>query len=184
MKISSKFIWSFIRFTWNLTAYSSVIFGVWINAPPIFRIVAASGTNKTLYPIYLRWISRVDKAVVLPAQGPPVRQILVMGPLLPFSRSRWLAEVTIGSSIPIILERLDRESTSYCLSWANWFLIFSFISSSTCLIAPLLKLLRLDGLGWGIWYSFSVYLWAEPLSKVMWETDLRSFCLSCSWIYF
>lgn len=119
IKISSKFIWSFIRFTWNFTAYDSVIFGVWMKAPPILRIVAASGTNRTLYPIYLRCISRVDRAVVLPAHGPPVRHILVIGPLLAFSLSRWLADVTIGSSMPIILDLLDMDRTSYYLSSAN-----------------------------------------------------------------
>ena len=79
IKISSRFIWSLIRFIWNFTASLNVIFGVYISAPPFIRIVAASGTYKTRYPIYYKWRVRLAKAVVLPAHGPPVRQILVIG---------------------------------------------------------------------------------------------------------
>jgi len=54
-----------------------------MRAPPNMRIVAASGTTRTRYPIYLRCNYSVVKAVVLPAQGPPVMHIRVIG-LLPF----------------------------------------------------------------------------------------------------
>ena len=50
-----------------------------MNAPPFINIVAASGTCNTLKPIYYRTTDKVAKAVVLPAQGPPVKQILVIG---------------------------------------------------------------------------------------------------------
>lgn len=51
-------------------------------APPFISMVAASGTTRTLKPICDRvWLS-VARAVVLPAQGPPVRHILMMGNLL------------------------------------------------------------------------------------------------------
>ena len=50
-----------------------------MKAPPFIKIVAASGTCNTLNPIYYKTTDKVAKAVVLPAQGPPVRHTLVMG---------------------------------------------------------------------------------------------------------
>jgi hypothetical protein len=41
--------------------------------------VAASGTSKTLKPSYYSAYCSSASAVVLPAQGPPVTQILVIG---------------------------------------------------------------------------------------------------------
>lgn len=61
-------------------------------APPFMRRVAASGTSSILKPIWVRVEDRVAIAVVLPAQGPPVRQILVTGCLL-FERAfEWSKE--------------------------------------------------------------------------------------------
>jgi hypothetical protein len=51
-------------------------------APPFINRVAASGTYNTLKPIYVSTVVRVVRAVVLPAHGPPVKQILVIGCLL------------------------------------------------------------------------------------------------------
>jgi len=45
-------------------------------------MVAASGTYSTLKPICYRTTDNVARAVVLPAHGPPVKQILVIGCLL------------------------------------------------------------------------------------------------------
>jgi len=45
-------------------------------------MVAASGTWRTLNPIYVMTLLRVARAVVLPAHGPPVKQILMIGCLL------------------------------------------------------------------------------------------------------
>jgi hypothetical protein len=47
-----------------------------MKAPPFMRVVAASGTAKTFMPIYVKLYFRSAKAVVFPAQGPPVRQIV------------------------------------------------------------------------------------------------------------
>ena len=99
MKISSRFIYNFIKEIWNLTACEIVIFPVWINAPPFIKMVAASGTCKTRYPIYFKWRDNVARAVVLPAQGPPVKQILVIGNFPPFIASLSFAWETIGSSM-------------------------------------------------------------------------------------
>jgi len=57
-----------------------------MRAPPNMRIVAASGTTRTRYPIYLRCNYNVVNAVVFPAQGPPVIHIRVIG-LLPFFKA-------------------------------------------------------------------------------------------------
>jgi hypothetical protein len=65
-----------------LTASANVNFLVSIIAPPFISIVAASGTNKTLKPNYYSTVDKVESAVVLPAHGPPVKQILVIGYLL------------------------------------------------------------------------------------------------------
>ena len=46
--------------------------------PPAIIIVAASGTSKTLKPETVSYSAIVAKAVVFPAQGPPVRQIRVI----------------------------------------------------------------------------------------------------------
>ena len=56
-----------------------------MKAPPFINSVAASGTNKTLKPIYYSTTERVANAVVFPAHGPPVRHILVIGCLLSFN---------------------------------------------------------------------------------------------------
>jgi len=80
--LSSKDICNFIRFIWNLTELARVIFGVSIKAPPFIKMVAASGTYSTLKPICYRTTDNVARAVVLPAHGPPVKQILVIGCLL------------------------------------------------------------------------------------------------------
>lgn len=53
-----------------------------MKAPPFIKIVAASGTYSTLKPICCKTTDKVAKAVVFPAQGPPVKQILVIGCLL------------------------------------------------------------------------------------------------------
>jgi len=45
-------------------------------APPLIRIVAASGTVRTMKPSCWRSDCKTAKAVVFPAQGPPVMQIL------------------------------------------------------------------------------------------------------------
>ena len=50
-----------------------------MKAPPFIRRVAASGTCKTLKPICWSTTDRVANAVVLPAHGPPVRQMRVIG---------------------------------------------------------------------------------------------------------
>ena len=56
-----------------------------MRAPPFIKIVAASGTRSTRYPICFKCSDIVVRAVVLPAHGPPVRQMRVMVVLLPFS---------------------------------------------------------------------------------------------------
>ena len=93
-------------------------------------MVAASGTRSTLYPIYFRWSDRVARAVVFPAQGPPVRHILVIGSLLSLRASRSLADATIGSSMMLLFLERDRQS-SYGFAFFLWF-SFSFLSSSIC----------------------------------------------------
>ena len=82
MKISSSTIYVRITFIWNLTASENVNFLVYIIAPPFINMVAASGTCRTLNPIYVMTLFRVARAVVLPAHGPPVKQILMIGCLL------------------------------------------------------------------------------------------------------
>jgi hypothetical protein len=77
-------------------------------------MVAASGTKRTLYPIYFRWSESVASAVVLPAHGPPVKHILVIGNLLYCLSSLCLALCTIGSSI--ILFFLSIEISSLTLA--------------------------------------------------------------------
>ena len=76
--ISSSEIYNFTKFIWYLTAFVKFISFVGIKAPPFFRVFAASGTNNTLKPIWVNIKVSSVKAVVLPAHGPPVRQILVM----------------------------------------------------------------------------------------------------------
>jgi hypothetical protein len=49
-----------------------------INAPPFIRSVAASGTTRTLIPNYVKSYLIDAIAVVLPAQGPPVKHILTI----------------------------------------------------------------------------------------------------------
>lgn len=83
-----------------------------MSAPPSMSMVAASGTTSTRYPIYLRWSWSVAKAVVLPAQGPPVTQILVIGVLV-FCLASWsLDYCTIGSSMLLLLLAMDLLSSS------------------------------------------------------------------------
>jgi hypothetical protein len=67
-----------------------------MKAPPYMSIVAASGTKSTLYPIYFKCRFNVAKAVVLPAQGPPVKQMRVTGHADTYYL--YFAEATIGSS--------------------------------------------------------------------------------------
>ena len=43
--------------------------------PPFIISVAASGTKSTLKPFRVKCYEIVAKAVVLPAHGPPVRQM-------------------------------------------------------------------------------------------------------------
>jgi hypothetical protein len=70
------------------------------------RIVAASGTCNTLNPIYYKTTERVASAVVLPAHGPPVKHILVIGCLL--SLIAFLA----SNSYPLVLAFLFKPSSS------------------------------------------------------------------------
>jgi len=53
-------------------------------------MVAASGTRRTLKPFVVKWSVKVAIAVVLPAQGPPVRQTRKIG--------CFEAEITLGWS--------------------------------------------------------------------------------------
>ena len=61
--------------------------------PPLLSIMIASGTCSTLKPIYVSTKDNSESAVVFPAQGPPVRQIRVIGdslfslPVLPVNSS-------------------------------------------------------------------------------------------------
>lgn len=48
-----------------------------IIAPPLEIKVAASGTISTLYPNYVSSPAMLARAVVFPAQGPPVMRIRV-----------------------------------------------------------------------------------------------------------
>ena len=122
-KISSRFIYNFIKFIWNLTALLKLIFGVWISAPPIMRMVAASGTTSTLYPICFKCSCKVARAVVLPAHGPPVTHIRVIGVLVFCLDSCSLDCCTIGSSILLVLlaiEHLSSSSRSWALADERW----------------------------------------------------------------
>lgn len=47
-----------------------------IMAPPFPKRVAASGTQNTLSPNDVSTFCKCDRAVVLPAQGPPVKHSL------------------------------------------------------------------------------------------------------------
>lgn len=67
-----------MTFIWKRTASANDSFLVSIIAPPFINRVAASGTKRTRKPSCYRTVERVARAVVLPAQGPPVRQILVI----------------------------------------------------------------------------------------------------------
>jgi hypothetical protein len=49
-----------------------------MKAPPFIKVVAASGTTKTLMPNYVKSYLISAIAVVLPAQGPPVKQTRTM----------------------------------------------------------------------------------------------------------
>jgi hypothetical protein len=49
-----------------------------MKAPPFIRAVAASGTTRTLIPNYVRSYLIDAIAVVFPAHGPPVKQILTI----------------------------------------------------------------------------------------------------------
>ena len=125
-KMSSSCIWSLIKLIWNLTALLKDILGVWIKAPPFIRMVAASGTCKTLYPICLRCNDNVARAVVLPAHGPPVKHILVMGYLVfLFEFESFSLNIEIASSIWLFLLAIDRSSRTSIFSSLDIFLFIS-----------------------------------------------------------
>jgi hypothetical protein len=54
-----------------------------MRAPPFIIRVAASGTTKTLKPLYMSDSEILAMAVVLPAQGPPVMQIFLINSMSP-----------------------------------------------------------------------------------------------------
>lgn len=55
-----------------------LISDVGLIAPPFFIMLADSGQINTLNPIWVSFIESSVMAVVFPAQGPPVMQILVI----------------------------------------------------------------------------------------------------------
>lgn len=134
MKLSSKDIWSFIRLIWNLTALERVILPVSIKAPPFISRVAASGTCSTLKPICCKTTDSVASAVVLPAHGPPVKQILVIGCLL--SLRAFLASRAEPSSLLLDV----RLRLSSCYPWALFLDDVRFMTRSTLSISSLMTL--------------------------------------------
>jgi hypothetical protein len=78
IKLSSSATYNFISDFWNINPYASVNPVDTIKAPPFISRVAASGTTKTFIPNWVKSYLIAAIAVVLPAQGPPVKQILTM----------------------------------------------------------------------------------------------------------
>ena len=114
----------------------------------------------------------VERAVVLPAHGPPVKQTLVIGFCAPCLLSCWLAEATIGSSIILVLLWTERLSLSLvpAISRYETLLLARSITCSTFLIAfcPCF-------LAWSfilMTYSLPLIKLGEPASDPAYETDV------------
>jgi len=78
IKLSSSATYNFIRDFWNINPYASVNPVETIKAPPFMRRVAASGTTNTFTPSCVKSYLIEAIAVVFPAHGPPVKQILTI----------------------------------------------------------------------------------------------------------
>ena len=172
MKLSSSDIYSFIRLIWNRTALDSVILPVSMKAPPFMSKVAASGTCSTLNPICWSTTDSVARAVVLPAQGPPVRQILVIGCLL--SLRAFLASSAPASSLR--LECLFIVPSSCVLLFLEEVLCMtrSTLSISSFIVLNLLSvsfilLADVGGLGLNAPYSRSAFDIFSTLDFSFWS---------------